>query len=79
MVHLFLRKPDVYIRQLQVGMHISAINFPTPQQLVRRALLWTQGMQTTEIVQIGWRIQKLNTKIFTYTNAGLWFHICCPN
>ena len=46
MVNLFLHKPDVYIRQLQVCMRISAINFPTPQRV-----------QTMEIVQIGGQIQ----------------------
>ena len=41
MVDLFLRKPDVYIRQLQVCMHISAINSPAA---CSRTLLWTQGV-----------------------------------
>ena len=58
MVDLFLCKLDVYIRALQVGMRIYAINSPAA---CSRNLLWTQGVQTTEIVQIGRRIQKLNT------------------
>ena len=58
MVDFFHRKPDVHIRQLQVRMRISAINSPAA---CSQSLLWTQGVQTTEIVQIGGRIQKSNT------------------
>ena len=57
MVDHFLRKPDVYIRQLQVRMPIYAINCPAT---CSRSLLWTQGVMT-EIIQICGRIQKLNT------------------
>ena len=58
LVDLFHHKPDVYIRQLQVRMRIYAMNSPAA---CLRSLLWTPGVQTTDIVQIGRRIQKLNT------------------
>ena len=58
MVDFFHRKPDVHIRQLQVRMRISAINSPAA---CSQSLLWTQGVQTTEVVQIGGQIQKSNT------------------
>ena len=41
MFDLFLRKVDVYIRQLQVRMRISAINSPAA---CSRSLLWIQGV-----------------------------------
>ena len=76
MADLFLRKLDVYIRQLQVCMRISAINSPAA---CSRSLLWTQGMQTMEIVPNRRANSEIEHHIFAYTNAGLWFHICCLN
>ena len=78
MVSLFLRKPDVYIRQMQVRMSISAINSPTPQGLVRRASSGLGGADDGDRPN-----RRANSEIehhiFAYTNAGLWFHISCPN
>ena len=61
LVGLFLRKPDVYIRQLQVHMRISAINSPTPRRLVRGASSGLRGCTRRRSSKIGGRIQKLNT------------------
>ena len=61
MVDLFRRKPDVYIRQLQVRMRISVIIFPTPQRLVRGASSGLRGCRRWKTSNIGRRIQKLNT------------------
>ena len=61
MCDLFRRKADVYIRQLQVRMRISAINFPTPQWLVRGASSGLRGCRRRRLSKIGGRIQTLNT------------------
>ena len=81
MVDLFRPKPDVYIRQLQVCMHISAINSPTPQRLVPGA---SSGLRGPPGADDGDRPNRranseIEHHIFAYTNAGLWFHICCTN
>ena len=57
MVDLFHRKPDVYIRQLQVRKRISAINSPTPQL--------PSGLFAEPPSGLGGRIQKLNTFLLT--------------
>ena len=61
MLDLFLRKADVYIRQLQVRMRISAINSPTPQRQVRGASSGLRGCRRRRSSKIGGRIQTLNT------------------
>ena len=55
------RPKDVYIRQLQVRMRISAINSPTPQWLVRGASSGLRGCRRRRSSKIGRRIQTLNT------------------
>ena len=61
MFDLFRRKADVFIRQLQVRMRISAINSPTTQRLVRRASSGLRGCRRWRLSKIGGRIQTLNT------------------
>ena len=75
MVNLFHRKPDVYIRQLQVCMCFSAINSPTPQQLVPGSSEDSGGVGDCGRPKTG-RIQTLNTTflptsmpVFGYTFA----------
>ena len=53
MFDIFHRKPDVYIRQLQVRMRISAINSPTPQRLVRRASSGLMGCRRRRLKSVG--------------------------
>ena len=61
MVDLFRRKPDVYIRLLQVRTSISAINSPTPQRLVCGASSGLRGCRRRRSSKIRGRIQTLNT------------------
>ena len=68
MVDLFLRKPDVYIRQLQVHMRISAIN--SPAACTRSVPLDSGGADDGDRPN-----RRANSEIehhiFAYTNAGL--------
>ena len=59
MFDLFCR--NVYIRQLQIRMHISTINSPNPQWLVRGASSGLRGCRRRRSSKIGRRIQTLNT------------------
>ena len=61
MFDLFRRKADVYIRQLQVCMRISAINSPTPQRLVRGASSGLRGCRRRRSSKNRRGIQTLNT------------------
>ena len=72
MFDLFHRKADVYKRQLQVRMGISAINSPTPQRLVCGASSGLRGCRRWRSSKIGGQIQTLNTTFLTCTlpNSG---------
>ena len=61
MFDLFRHKADVYIRQLQVCIHISAINSPTPKRLVGGASSGLRVCRRRRSSKIGGRIQTLNT------------------
>ena len=75
MVDLFLCKPDVYIRQQQVPMRISAIN---SLRLFAEPPMDSGGADDGDRPN-WWANSDIEHHIFAYTNAGLWFHICCPN
>ena len=79
MVELFLRKRDVYIRKLHVRMRISAIYSPTPQRLVHGASSGLRGGADDGDRPNWWANSEIEHHLFANTNAGLWFHICCPN
>ena len=72
MVDLFHRKPDVYIRQLQLCMRIIAINFPAAviQNLFVEPPLDPGGVDDRDRPKSAGN-SDIEHLIFAYINAGL--------
>ena len=78
MVDLLFRKPDVYIRQLKFACATMRLTPKLPSGLLEEPPLDSGGADDGDSPNRQAN-SEIEHHIFAYTNACLWFHICCQN